>query len=137
MFALCRARHLIGGEPRRSAARWRSASARAQQPEVIAHWIGRVGFIPMVCVLVVVARSFRKAGAGVSVLNFIGGIVVVALVIGIGVVGLAYGRSVTRPDTELSWKSGPARTYFVGKMMESCIKKQRSLPEKRGVSDAL
>jgi hypothetical protein len=116
---------------------WELDEYQITNPEVIAHWIGRLGFIPMVCVLIAVATSFRKAGAGVSVLNAIGGIVVVSLVIGIGVVALAYARSVTRPETELSWKSGNARTWFVGKMMESCIKKQRSLPENRSLSDAV
>ncbi len=106
-------------------------------PEVIAHWIGRLGFIPLICILVVVARSFREAGAVVSILNTIGGIAVVSLVIGIGVPAFGYVRSVTRPANELSWQSGPARTDFVGKAMESCGRKQRSLPENRNVSDAM
>jgi hypothetical protein len=67
-----------------------------------------LGFIPIVCVLVAVATSFRKAGAGISVLNAITGIVEVSLVIGIGVVASAHIRSMTRSDTELSWKSGQA-----------------------------
>src|SRR5262249_23493640 len=106
-------------------------------PEVIAHWIGRLGFIPLVCLLIAVSTGFRKAGAGVSALNAVGGTVAVSLVIGLGVVASAYVRSVTRPDTELSWKSGPARTDFVANAMAGCIKKQRSLPDNRDVSDAV
>src|SRR5262249_26197225 len=116
---------------------WELDEYQIPNPEVIAHWIGRLGFIPLVCVLIAVATSFRKAGAGVSALNAIGGIVVVPLVIGLGVVASAYVRSVTRPDTELSWKSGPARTDFVANAMAGCIKKQRSLSENRDVSDAV
>jgi hypothetical protein len=116
---------------------WELDEFQITNPEVIAYWIGGLGFIPFMCVLVVIARSFRKAGAAVSILNAIGGIVVVSLFIGIGVVASAHVRSVTRSDTELSWKSGQARTYFVGKAMESCFSKQRSLPDNRGLSDAV
>jgi hypothetical protein len=116
---------------------WELDEYQITNPEVIAHWIGRLGFIPIVCVLVAVATSFRKAGAGISVLNAIAGIVGVSLVIGIGVVASAHVRSMTRSDTELSWKSGQARTYFVERAMDSCFFKQRSLPDNRGASDAL
>jgi hypothetical protein len=116
---------------------WELDEYQITNPEVIARWIERLGFISLICVLVVVARSFRKAGAAVSLLNAVVGIVVISLVIGIGVAASAYVRSITRSDTELSWKSGPSRTWAVRTVSESCFSKQRSLPDNRSLSDAV
>jgi hypothetical protein len=38
-------------------------------PEVIAHWVGRVGFLPVLFVLIATATSFRKFGVGLSALS--------------------------------------------------------------------
>src|SRR5260370_29656573 len=116
---------------------WELDEYQIINPEVIAHWIGRLGFIPLICILVVVARSFREAGAVVSILNTIGGIAVVSLVIGIGVPAFGYVRSVTRPANDLSWQSGPARTDFVWKALERCGRKQRSIPVNRNFVDPI
>ena len=116
---------------------WELDEFQILNPEVIAHLIGGVGFLPALFVLVAVATSFRKAGARVSTLNALGGILVLSLVIAIGVVTAAYVKSAIRSDAELFYGSGATRNYYVAKIFESCFHSQRSRPENRAASDAL
>jgi hypothetical protein len=116
---------------------WELDESQPLNWEVISYWISRVGFLPALFVLIAVATSFRKSGASVSALNIVGGIVVLSLVIAIGVVMAAYVKSAGRSDTELAFGSGSARTYYVGKTIDSCVRNQRSRPENSGASETL
>src|SRR5262249_39484526 len=116
---------------------WELDEFQILNPEVIAHLIGGVGFLPALFVLIAVATSFRKFGARVSALNALGGILVLSLVIAIGVVTAAYVKSAIRSDTELFYGSGATRNYHVAKMFESCFHTQRLRPENGVASDAL
>jgi hypothetical protein len=116
---------------------WELDEFQILNPEVIAHLIGGVGFLPALFVLIAVATSFRKFGARVSALNALGGILVLSLVIAIGVVTAAYVKSAIRSDAELFYGSGATRNYYVAKIFESCFHSQRSRPENRAASDAL
>jgi hypothetical protein len=116
---------------------WELDDFQILNPEVIAHLIGGVGFLPALFVLIAVATSFRKFGARVSALNALGGILVLSLVIAIGVMTAAYVKSAIRSDTELFYGSGAMRNYYVAKIFESCVHNQRLHPDNRAASDAL
>jgi hypothetical protein len=116
---------------------WELDEFQILNPEVLAHWIGGVGFLPALFVLIAVATSFRKVGVRVSALNALGGILVLSLVIAIGVVTAAYVKFALRSDTELFYGSGATRNYYVAKIFESCFHSQRLRPENRAASDAL
>jgi hypothetical protein len=116
---------------------WELDEYQITNPEVIAHWIGRLGFIPLICVIVATVRSFRQYGLGASALNAIAGILGVSFIIGIGVMASAYAKSSFRSDSDLSFTSDSERTYYVTKMKEGCFKSQRSNVVNREASDEL
>ena len=99
--------------------------------EVIARWVGRVGFIPLIFAIGAIAFSIRKTAIWVSILNLVGAAVGISLVIAVGVVALAAAY----PVTEHPFASGSERDAFIRNGTASCVRKQRGLPENRDVSD--
>jgi hypothetical protein len=98
---------------------------------VIAHWVGRVGFIPLIFAVGAIAFSIRKTPIWISVSNLAGAVVGIALGVAIGVVAVAAAY----PVAEFPFATGADRDAFMKKAMPSCIRKQRSLPENHNVSD--
>ena len=53
-------------------------------PAIMAHWVARIGFLPLIFVIVAIALSFRKTPIWVSVLNFSGAVIGISLVTSCG-----------------------------------------------------
>ena len=99
-------------------------------PEVIGHWVGRIGFIPLIFVVIVLIVTCRKAGFFISILNAIGAVVAISLVTGIIVVCVAAVYSVK----EFPLKAlGLDRDDFVKNLVSSCLRRQQTIPENKGV----
>ena len=105
----------------------------ALNPEIIAHWVGRLGFIPLIVAIVVMITGFRKAGALVSVLGFLGTLVALCAVISATVILVAAAY----PVAELPFAaSGSERESFLRQVTDTCASKQKARPENRALSDA-
>jgi hypothetical protein len=98
-------------------------------PGIIAHWLGRLGLIPFIFIIVSSVRSFRTHGMGASVLD---GIVAVGGICFIICIGVSI-----QSDTDLLYNAGSARTWFVEKTAVACFRTQRARVENRETSDAL
>jgi hypothetical protein len=55
-------------------------------PEIIAYWVGKAGFLPLIFVVAIIAYSFRKTGLWKSALNLVGAVVGIVIVISVGVI---------------------------------------------------
>ena len=99
---------------------------------VIGHWVGRVGFLPLIFAFGAIAFSIRRTPIWVSFLNLVGAVVGIVLVVAIGIVAVAAAY----PVSERPFASGAERDSFIKSGMASCVRKQRGLPENRTVSDA-
>jgi hypothetical protein len=103
-------------------------------PAIIAHWVARIGFVPLIFVSVAIALSFRKTPIWVSTLNFLGAVVGISLVTSIAVVTAA----AVYPIKEFPFKAiGPDRDEFVKNAMSSCISNQQTTPKNWGVSQTI
>jgi hypothetical protein len=98
---------------------------------VIGHWVGRVGFLPLIFAIGAIAFSIRKTPIWVSILNLVGAVVGISLVVAIGVVAVAAAY----PVSERPFASGAERDNFIKSGMSSCVRTQRGRPENRNVSD--
>jgi hypothetical protein len=101
-------------------------------PGIIGHWVGRVGPIPAIFVIVAIGLRFREAGLWMSVLNFVGAVVGISLVISAGVVIAAAVYPVAEFPLAVP---GPHRDDFVQKGLTSCFRSQRGRAENQGVPD--
>jgi hypothetical protein len=98
---------------------------------VVGHWVGRVGFFPLIFAIGAIALSIRKTPIWISLLNLIGAVVSISLVVAIGVVVAAAAY----PVSERPFASGAERDNFIKSGMASCIRTQRGRPDNKGVSD--
>jgi hypothetical protein len=80
----------------------------------------------------VAVRTFKAAGVLASIFNVAAAVLITALVIGIGVVGLATAL----PVKEFPFASGRSGEDFVKTVSRACIDRQRAMPENQAVSDA-
>jgi hypothetical protein len=99
--------------------------------EVIGHWVGRLGFLPLIFVVGAIAFSFRRTAIWISILNLFGAVMGISLAIAIGVVAIAAAY----PAAEFPFAAGAERDAFIKDGMVSCIRRQRGLPENRGATD--
>jgi GYF domain 2 len=101
-------------------------------PGIIGYWVGRVGFIPLIFVIVAIASSFRRAPLWTSALNLLGAVVGISIIVALGVATVA----AIQPVKEFPFAAaGPDRESFIKTGVQSCIRKQRGLPENQGVSE--
>ena len=103
-------------------------------PEVIAHWVGKVGGIPLLFVVAAIVMSFRKTAIWVSALNLVGAVVGISVVISVAVIALAAAYPIKRFPFA---SAGADRDAFVSDGIAHCIKRQRGLPQNQGASDDL
>ena len=102
-------------------------------PGIIGYWVGRLGFIPLIAAIGAMIVGFRKSGAGVTILTFIGALVGIVVVICglVAVVAAAYPRA----EFPLA-APGAARDEYVRAAMGSCLRTQRAAEVNRALSDA-
>jgi amino acid transporter len=98
-------------------------------PEVIGHWVGYLGGVPLIVALIVVAGTGRKAGLRSSLLNGIGAIIVIPLVLLPLVIATAAAFSTD--DWHPFAADGVGRRLFVKDTKHACagkLKKQDVSP---------
>jgi hypothetical protein len=101
-------------------------------PEIIANWIGRLGFIPLIFVIVAIASSFRRAPLWASAVNLLGAVVGISIIVGLGIVVV----TAIHPINDFPFAAaGADRDSFIKDGIQSCIRRQRGLPENQGVSE--
>jgi hypothetical protein len=101
-------------------------------PGILGHWIGQVGLIPVLAVIVAIGLRFRETGLWKSISNFVGAVVGISVVISAGVVIAA----AVYPVAEFPFAAlGPDRDDFVHKGMTGCFRSQRGRAENQGVPD--
>jgi amino acid transporter len=86
--------------------------------EIIAHWIGFLGGLPLIVALITVAVTGRKAGLRSSLLNGIGAIIVIPLILLPLIVATAAAFSTN--DEYPFMKDGVGRRLFVKQAKSSC-----------------
>ena len=102
--------------------------------EIISFWLGALGAIPLICIVIAIGVTAQKAGLLSSILNSLGAIVSVLLVVSVAEIGLAAAY----PKKEFPLATGePNRDSAVKGAMNSCIKRQHELPQNRRASDEL
>lgn len=103
-------------------------------PEIMSHWIGKAGIIPLIFVIGTITFTFRKYSWWVSVLNLLGAVFGISVAVSLGISALA----AVYPVREFPFAAaGPDREEFVQNAMAGCVRKQRSVPENRGVQDEI
>jgi hypothetical protein len=101
-------------------------------PEIIANWIGRLGFIPLIFVIGAIASTSRRVPVWVSAVNLLGAVVGISIIVGLGIVVMA----AIHPIKELPFAAaGADRDSFIKDGTQSCIRRQRGLPANQGVSE--
>jgi hypothetical protein len=94
---------------------------------MLGYWVGALGFVPLIFIIIAIAATARKAGLLSSILNGLGAIVGVTVVIVIAVISVAASQKTNFPYL----KSGPDRTTFVASVLPVCIKGQQAIPENK------
>jgi hypothetical protein len=101
--------------------------------EIISYWVGVLGFVPLLFIVIAIATTARKAGLRNSIFNGLGAIVGVFFVIAIAVIAAAAAH----PKQELPFAEvGPERAAFVKGTSASCVRSQQAKPENQSLSAA-
>jgi hypothetical protein len=98
---------------------------------VIGYWVGDLGVVPWIFIIIAAGLTARKAGLLSSIINALGAIVVVSLVIAVSIIALAASQQKELPVSE-----GPERSAFITNLLDSCVKRQQALPENKNLSTA-
>jgi hypothetical protein len=102
-------------------------------PEILAYWIGRLGALSLLFIVVTVAATARKAGLRRSIFNGLGTIVCVSLVIAVTVLAVA----AVKPKKEFPYQdAGSDRDTFVKSIIPKCITNTQAHPEYKNASAA-
>jgi hypothetical protein len=100
-------------------------------PGIIAYWIGRIGWLPLIFAVATAAAKYRHAGFWISALNLIGAIVAIGLFVSIAVVIVA----ATYPVPEFPYAAaGPERDSFVNEVAAGCRRTAPRNPLLTGLS---
>lgn len=102
--------------------------------EILAHWVGAVGALPLILIVGTVMATWRKAGSRNSILNGIGATATVAMIICLAIISLSV---LERPNKDAPFATASAdRATFVKSTTSSCVIRQQSAPENKSVSAA-
>jgi hypothetical protein len=102
-------------------------------PEILAYWIGRLGGLPLLFIVLSVAATARKAGLRSSIFNGLGAIVCVSLVVAVIVIAVA----AVKPKKEFPYQdAGSDRDTFVKSIVPKCVTSTQAHPEYKNVSAA-
>jgi hypothetical protein len=92
---------------------------------VIGHWVGRLGIIPWIFIIIAAAMTAGQAGLLSSIAKSLGAIVGVSLVIAVSIIAVAASQ---RKEFPLS-RAGSDRTEFVTHLVSTCVKGQQKQNE--------
>jgi GYF domain 2 len=102
-------------------------------PSVLGYWVGGLGWIPAIFIVIATAATARKAGLLISIFKGLGAIVGVSLVIIVVVITVT--AAYPKKDFPLS-DAGADRDAFVNNVLPSCIRGQQARPENKNLSTA-
>jgi hypothetical protein len=104
---------------------------------VLGYWTGMLSSAPLIFVVVAVVVTARKAGLRNSILNGLGAIVGVTCVSLATTYAIIAVAAAALPKKELPFAdAGPARDSFIKGALDSCVQKQKALPQNKDVPAA-
>jgi hypothetical protein len=101
-------------------------------PFILGHWVGALGWLPLIAVVITIAVTARKSGLRRSIFNLFGALVglSLAIIIAVAVVAAVY------PVNEFPLAAaGPDRDSYLKNAVASCFTNQRRWPGNIGASD--